>query len=244
MHFRGEAQVRQLLLIIGVCLFLPLTAPAVQNPPNSTPVIVVGGDRDSPNINSLAELEGKSVAVHRSVIMHDYFINNKFSGRLTLTDTPADALRQLAAGKTDYAVVAIVPGMYIIRELKLTNLIPAVRNVAIWLISRELRHPEAFDAIVTSDRSMLDIFSYVEAVAKSPQPLLITGESGAGKELIARAAHTLSGCRGKLVTVNVAGLDDTVFADTLFGHVRGSFTGAEQLRRGCSVSRSRRFPSV
>lgn len=86
--------------------------------------------RDSPGINSLEELEGKSVAVHRSGIMHDYLVNKKFSGRLTLTETPADALRQLAAGKTDYAIVAIVPGMYIIRELKLTNLIPAVRNVA------------------------------------------------------------------------------------------------------------------
>lgn len=86
--------------------------------------------RDSPNINSLAELEGRSVAVHRSGIMHDYLVRNRFSGRLTLTDTPADALRQLAAGKTDYAIVAIVPGMYIIRELKLTNLMPVVRNVA------------------------------------------------------------------------------------------------------------------
>ena len=79
---------------------------------------------------------------------------------------------------------------------------------------------------------MQAIFSYIEAVAMSPQPLLITGESGVGKELIARAAHTLSGCRGQLVAVNVAGLDDTVFADTLFGHVRGAFTGAEQPRRG------------
>jgi DNA-binding NtrC family response regulator len=79
---------------------------------------------------------------------------------------------------------------------------------------------------------MRAVFAYVEAVAKSPQPLLITGESGVGKELIARAAHSLSGCRGKLVTVNVAGLDDTVFADTLFGHLRGAYTGAEQPRRG------------
>lgn len=86
--------------------------------------------RDSPNVNSLAELEGKSVAVHRGGTMHDYLVANKFSGRLTLTETPADSLRQLAAGKTDYAIVAIVPGMYIIRELKLTNLIPVVRNVA------------------------------------------------------------------------------------------------------------------
>ena len=86
--------------------------------------------RDSPNINSMAELTGKSVAVHRSGIMHDYLVRSRFDGRLLLTDTPADAMRHLAAGKTDYAVVAIVPGMYIIRELKLTNLIPVVRNVA------------------------------------------------------------------------------------------------------------------
>ena len=85
---------------------------------------------DSPNINSMAELEGKTVAVHRSGIMHDYLVKKGFSGKLVLTDTPADALRQLAAGKTDYAIVAIVPGMYIIRELKLTNLLPVVRNVA------------------------------------------------------------------------------------------------------------------
>lgn len=85
---------------------------------------------DSPGITSMAELEGKAVAVHRSGIMHDYLVKKGFSGQLVLTDTPADALRQLAAGKTDYAIVAIVPGMYIIRELKLTNLLPVVRNVA------------------------------------------------------------------------------------------------------------------
>ncbi|MBT0665014.1 transporter substrate-binding domain-containing protein [Geobacter pelophilus] len=86
--------------------------------------------RDSPSINSLAELAGKSVAVHRGGIMHDMLVREGFTGRLELTPTPADALRLLAAGKTDFAIVAIVPGMYIIRELKLTNLFPAVRNVA------------------------------------------------------------------------------------------------------------------
>ena len=86
--------------------------------------------RDSPMINTFDEIEGKEVAVHRGGIMHDYLVRKGFSGKLILTDTPADALRLLAAGKTDYAIVAIVPGMYIIRELKLTNLIPVVRNVA------------------------------------------------------------------------------------------------------------------
>ncbi|MDD2271009.1 MAG: sigma-54 dependent transcriptional regulator [Desulfuromonadaceae bacterium] len=99
-------------------------------------------------------------------------------------------------------------------------------------VSGELEHPEAFSAICTGDRAMRAIFVYIEAVAKSPLPLLITGESGVGKELLAKAAHQLSGCKGDLVAVNVAGLDDTVFADTLFGHVRGAFTGAEGVRRG------------
>ncbi len=86
--------------------------------------------RDSPPANSLADLAGRSVAVHRGGIMHDMLVRTGFSGRLTLTPTPADALRLLAAGKTDYAIVAIVPGMYLVRELKLTNLLPVVRNVA------------------------------------------------------------------------------------------------------------------
>jgi len=81
-------------------------------------------------INSLKETEGKSVAVHRGGIMHDLLTRKGFAGKLVLTDTPADALRLLAAGKCDYAIVAIVPGMYLIRELKLTNLLPVVHNVA------------------------------------------------------------------------------------------------------------------
>jgi polar amino acid transport system substrate-binding protein len=85
---------------------------------------------DSPVVNSLDDLAGRTVAVHRSGIMHDYLAKSGSRARLVLSDTPADAMRMVASGRTDYAVVAIVPGMYLIRELKLTNLIPAVRNVA------------------------------------------------------------------------------------------------------------------
>jgi hypothetical protein len=62
--------------------------------------------------------------------------------------------------------------------------------------------------------------------------VLITGESGTGKELVAGALHRLSRRPGELVTVNVAGLDDTLFGDTLFGHTRGAFTSAERARAG------------
>ncbi len=88
------------------------------------------GRKDNASVNTLEELKGKTVAVHRGGIMHDYLIRKGVGARLTLTETPADAMRLVASGKIDYAVVAIVPGMYMIRELKLTNLVPVVRNVA------------------------------------------------------------------------------------------------------------------
>ncbi|GAB6098038.1 sigma-54 dependent transcriptional regulator [Desulfatiferula olefinivorans] len=95
-----------------------------------------------------------------------------------------------------------------------------------------LRHPEAFSEIVTRNGFMLSVFGYIEAVSRTNQPVLITGESGTGKELAARAVHTISRAGLPMVTVNVAGLDDTMFSDTLFGHTKGAFTGADHRRMG------------
>jgi DNA-binding NtrC family response regulator len=86
--------------------------------------------------------------------------------------------------------------------------------------------------IITNDPAMLSIFKYIESIAKTSQPVLITGETGVGKELIAKNIHLESQLNGSLVTVNVAGLDDNVFSDTLFGHAKGAFTGADGIRRG------------
>lgn len=99
-------------------------------------------------------------------------------------------------------------------------------------LNAELAMPEAFKPLVTRNRTMLTAFRYLEAIAPSRQPILILGESGVGKELVARAIHTLSRASGELVSVNVAGLDDNAFADTLFGHRRGAFTGADRDRGG------------
>lgn len=100
------------------------------------------------------------------------------------------------------------------------------------LLDGEIRHPEAFDGIVTQDHKMHAIFRYCEAVAPSTKPILITGETGTGKELVAQAIHRLSGRKGEFVAVNIAAFDDPVFADTLFGHSRGAFTGADTARAG------------
>jgi len=95
-----------------------------------------------------------------------------------------------------------------------------------------LRNPEAFREIITQSELMREVFSYVEAIAPSGKAVLITGESGTGKELIARTLHRLSGRKGRFISVNIAGLDDTLFSDTLFGHVKGAYTGANTDRNG------------
>lgn len=95
-----------------------------------------------------------------------------------------------------------------------------------------LRHPEAFAPIITRDARMEALFKYCEAIAGGSEPVLITGETGVGKELFARAVHASAGRPGEFVGVNVAGLDDHVFSDTLFGHRKGAFTGANEARKG------------
>ncbi|MBJ6802666.1 sigma-54-dependent transcriptional regulator [Geomonas propionica] len=145
------------------------------------------------------------------------------------------AVNCMRSGAFDYYVKTSEEGR-IVKGVK-----RAVREKELQLENRELRnrflydrleHPEAFNDIVTGDKGMRSIFQYVEAVALSSQPILVTGESGVGKELIVSALHRLSGREGELVAVNVAGLDDTMVSDTLFGHVKGAYTGAGEARKG------------
>jgi DNA-binding NtrC family response regulator len=100
------------------------------------------------------------------------------------------------------------------------------------LLTGTLDHPAAFASIVTRNAKMRALFQYAEVVAGSPQPIIITGETGAGKELVARAIHDLSGCKGEFIGLNAAGLDDAMFSDALFGHKKGAYTGADQARDG------------
>jgi len=145
------------------------------------------------------------------------------------------AVRCMKLGAYDYFVKTdeqdrIVSG--VLRAVHMLELAEEKRRALSRLASGGPLNLEAFTGIITRSRAMLSVFAYIEAVAKSPQPLLVTGESGTGKEHLVRAAHALSGRTGPLVCVNVAGLDDSVFADTLFGHVRGAFTGADTPRKG------------
>ena len=160
---------------------------------------------------------------------------------ITATNDVDTAVRCMRAGARDYLV----------KPIEESRLIGAVRNA---LELRELHcenaslrtnvpqgrvlNPEPFERVLTCSPLMRSLFAYVEAVAASPRPILITGESGTGKELLARAIHAASGRRGEFVPVNAAGLDDTLFSDTLFGHTPGAYTGAPGARAGL-VERAR-----
>ena len=100
------------------------------------------------------------------------------------------------------------------------------------LLQNQLAHPEHFTDIITADPHLLCLLRYVESIAGSAHPVLISGETGTGKDLFASAVHMASGRSGPFVVMNVSGLDDAHFSDALFGHVRGAFTGAGDDRAG------------
>ncbi len=145
------------------------------------------------------------------------------------------AVACMKTGAFDYMVKPVEKSRLISgvkRAIELRQLQRENKLLKAHVLSDTLEHPEAFSEMVTKSPVMRSIFQYVEAISVSPQPILITGETGVGKELVSRAAHKLSGRQGAFVPVNVAGLDDNVFADTLFGHKKGAFTGADQARNG------------
>jgi DNA-binding NtrC family response regulator len=145
------------------------------------------------------------------------------------------AVSCMKAGAVDYLVRPVEPGRLIMAVEKALNAgysHQEVSSLKEYLLNDRLEHAEAFAGIKTACRKMRSIFQYTEVVACSSQPVLITGETGVGKELFAQAIHLISRARGLFVSINVAGLDDTMFSDTLFGHKKGAFTGADQYRDG------------
>ncbi len=145
------------------------------------------------------------------------------------------AVKCMRMGAADYIVKPVDPDLLVARVKRTVEILElAIENSALRnsFLSTELNNPEAFKGIVTRNPAMYAIFRYVEMVAETNRPVLITGETGVGKELIASCIHDLSGRPGEFVSINAAGLDDTLFTDTLFGHEKGAFTGAEQKRAG------------
>ena len=100
-------------------------------------------------------------------------------------------------------------------------------------IEEELGHKKRFEAIIGTSLAMRRVFETISRVAPSKASVLITGESGVGKELVADAIHALSPRKDKpLVKVHCAALSEHLLESELFGHEKGAFTGASARRRG------------
>lgn len=154
---------------------------------------------------------------------------------ITAVDELDTAVRCMKKGAMDYMVKPVEKNRLVSgvrRAIEIKDLRDQTRSIKEHMLSGEILNPEAFSAIITRNKDMLAIFKYMESITSSRQPILVTGETGVGKELMVKAIHSLSGSNCPLVSVNVAGLDDNVFSDTLFGHLKGAFTGAAERRQG------------
>ncbi len=147
-------------------------------------------------------------------------------------ENAVDCLKQ---GAHDYLVKPINMNTFA-SALRNALEICALRNEVMSLkgvsFSKTLKNPAHFKEIITQNAAMIGVFQYIESISASREPALILGETGTGKELISRAVHSASGLEGPFVAVDVAGLDDTLFSDTLFGHCKGAYTGADKQRDG------------
>ena len=92
--------------------------------------------------------------------------------------------------------------------------------------------PKTHPRLVGTSEKLHDALDLIDQLAGRDAPVLVLGESGVGKELMAREVHIRSGRRGELVFVNCAAIADGVVQSELFGHVRGAFSGAERARTG------------
>jgi len=145
------------------------------------------------------------------------------------------AVRCMKSGAFDYMIKPVEKSRLVSgvkRAVELRELQRENRRLRAHVLSDTLEHPEAFSEIITDSPVMRSMFQYIESISMSPHPVLITGETGVGKELTAKAIHRLSQRQGGFVPVRVAGLEDHVLSDNLFGHTLGAFPGADEVRIG------------
>lgn len=164
--------------------------------------------------------------------------------RRITTETPGIPVIVLTGhGSIDSAVEAMKNGAYdfLTKPLNLDQLNVIVKralenrelSLQHTMLKKELGEAVTFDRMIGTSADMRRLLELIKKVAPSRASVLITGESGVGKELVADALHSLSGRREKsFVKVHCAALSETLLESELFGHEKGAFTGAESMKKG------------
>jgi len=152
------------------------------------------------------------------------------SGTATLY---VDRVRSSAAGAFLQAELNTCVGL----SIKLSGVIVEVKlkekTDENFELRKKLEENIVFGDIITQNREMLEIVRLIGKVADNPSTVLLQGETGTGKQLVARAIHLSSARRDKpFVTVDCAALPESLLESELFGYLRGSFTGADRDRKG------------
>ncbi|MCX6122469.1 MAG: sigma-54 dependent transcriptional regulator [Ignavibacteriales bacterium] len=148
-----------------------------------------------------------------------------------------------AFGSVETAVLALREGAadYILKPINFDDLLYRVKKLCDYhaltiensLLRQELQRTYDFDQIIGQSTPMKKIFEVIKRVAHSEGTVLITGKSGTGKEIVARAIHYNSPRREKrFLPINCGAIVDTLFESELFGHKKGSFTGATVDKEG------------
>ncbi len=226
-----------------------------------TRALVVDDDRKMRRVLqiSLEQIGVESVPVESGETAVEHFGQEKFD--LVLTDlkmagmSGIDLLERIRAldpdvpvvvltahGSVETAVAAMKQGAfdYILKPFDVQTMQVTVRNAlemhryrAENRFLREQTTPPPFENLIGESAAMQAIYGMIRQVAAGKTAVLITGETGSGKELVARAIHNLSPRREQLfVPVNCAAIPTELLESEFFGHVRGAFTGAQRERTG------------
>ena len=142
-----------------------------------------------------------------------------------------NAVAAMKAGAFDYLTKPVEPeelALALRKSIEHRDLVGEVRR-----LRAEVRERQGFSRIISASAPMRKVLDLIAKVASTDATVLITGESGTGKELVARALHENSPRRdGSFVAINCGALPEGLLESELFGHMKGSFTGADRNKRG------------
>jgi two-component system response regulator PilR (NtrC family) len=159
------------------------------------------------------------------------------------TDPAIPVIMVTAYASAETAVEALRLGAYdyLTKPFKIDELKANVRNALekrrlkeeVVHLKRELKHKHGLDNMLGRSSKMLELFEHIRAVAVTSSTVLVTGESGTGKELAARAIHVGSPrVSEQFVSINCGAMPETLLESEMFGHLKGSFTGATTNHKG------------
>ncbi|MBU6283619.1 sigma 54-interacting transcriptional regulator, partial [bacterium] len=137
----------------------------------------------------------------------------------------------LQAGAGDYLAIDRVDTDLEDALVRLSSV--ARHRAAEEVLRRAVERPYSFEGFLGESPAMQQVYSIIDRIAGSSVDVLVTGETGTGKELVARAIHTRSRrATGPFVPIDCGAIPDALMESELFGHERGAFTGAEARRMG------------